>query len=150
MIDYDRIPERLMISMKGYVEQRRRPGHFLSAVICNNLTEAVGRADDESLSVIADIVGWFYNKAPSDCWGSPQKMEDWLKGFMKYKMTVDEIKQEIEKIDSDDRYHYPPADVFVNAPLALIQVQMEARVRALSDVLGIKPPKSGPSEDVVE
>lgn len=78
MIDYDRIPERLMTPMRAYVEERRMPGHFLSAVICNDLANACGRADALSLTILHDIVGWFHNKAPSKCWGSPEKMKAWL------------------------------------------------------------------------
>lgn len=45
------------------------------------------------------------------------------------------IAQEIAKIEADERHHYPPALVHVNAPLALIQVELEARKQALQDVL---------------
>ena len=60
------------------------------------------------------------------------------------KPTDKEIVAKIAEIDADDRFHYAPALVQVNAPLALIQVEMQATVRALSWVLGAKPPKSGP------
>ena len=49
--------------------------------------------------------------------------------------TVEEIKSELEKILSDERLQYPPANVLVNAPLALIQVELKARAAALAWVL---------------
>jgi len=41
------------------------------------------------------------------------------------------VEREIAKIESDERFHYPPASTDVNAALALIQVEMKARMGAL-------------------
>lgn len=41
------------------------------------------------------------------------------------------LDEEITEIDKDERFHYPLAQVQINAPLALIQVSMEARMRLL-------------------
>ena len=45
------------------------------------------------------------------------------------------LKAEIAKIEADSRYHDKPALVQVNAPLALIQVEMKARKQTLEEVL---------------
>jgi hypothetical protein len=58
--------------------------------------------------------------------------------------TITEIKAAIAEIDADERYHYPTATVFENAPLALIQLGMRQKAEALAWVLGIKAPKFGP------
>ena len=50
--------------------------------------------------------------------------------------TEEEIRKKIKEIESDERYSYPTANVAVNAPLALIQLQMESEVRILKWVLG--------------
>ena len=39
----------------------------------------------------------------------------------------EEMAQVVQRIQEDERFHYPPADTDVNAPLALIQVEMKAR-----------------------
>jgi hypothetical protein len=62
-------------------------------------------------------------------------------GIMK---TEKEIRSKIAEIDSDERFHYPVANVVINAPLALIQTDLEAVVAALAWVLGENPPKAGP------
>lgn len=49
--------------------------------------------------------------------------------------TEKEIKAKLAELKSDERLSYPPADVFSNAPLALIQVELEAKVKALEWVL---------------
>lgn len=78
-MSYEDIPTLVMEGMKRYVEGHVQPGNFLTAVIQNNLSEAIGRADESSLANIKSIVQWFYNESPYTCWGSPEKMEAWLK-----------------------------------------------------------------------
>ena len=75
------IPERMMPGIRLYVEHGLQPGSFLSAIIQNNLSEAVGRADTENLKNIPAFVAYFYNECPNDCWGSPEKMKSWMKSF---------------------------------------------------------------------
>ena len=45
------------------------------------------------------------------------------------------IKDEIAEIEADERYHYASASVFINAPLALIQTEMKAKLNAYKGVL---------------
>lgn len=54
--------------------------------------------------------------------------------------TEKEIRAQIAAVMADDRFHYETATIQVNAPLALIQLEMETRVRWLAWVLGEKPP----------
>ena len=61
-----------------YAERRIPPGSFVEAVLCNNLIEALGRADDDNLRDIYEIVKYCYWKIPGNCWGSPQKVKAWL------------------------------------------------------------------------
>ena len=73
------VSEIVKDSLKRYVEDGCPTGHFLEAVLSNNLTEAIGRADDENLATLPAIVSYCYNKIPADCWGSPEKVDAWLK-----------------------------------------------------------------------
>lgn len=72
------IPDRMMPVLRAYIDERRRPGRFLQMVISNDLKEALGAADEENMANIQAYVGYLYNEAPSPCWGSPEKMEQWL------------------------------------------------------------------------
>lgn len=45
------------------------------------------------------------------------------------------LKDEIALVESDERFHYKPALVQVNAPLALIQIQLKTRHMALTECL---------------
>jgi hypothetical protein len=48
-----------------------------------------------------------------------------------------QIVGRVAELNADERLGYPPADVFSNAPLALVQVQLETEVRALKWVLKV-------------
>jgi len=47
------------------------------------------------------------------------------------------IQKLIDELLADERIHYPPANVFSNAPLALMQVGMKAKLHAYQTVLGV-------------
>jgi len=75
------IPQRMMGAIDRYINQGIRPGHFLTAIICNDLKEAAIRADNENLVNFPAYVSYFCNEAPSACWGSEEKMKAWLESF---------------------------------------------------------------------
>jgi hypothetical protein len=76
-----RVPMGLRSGIERYVEQGILPGHFLRAIISNDLKDAVQRADDDNLFMLAVYVAFFYNKCPMTCWGSKEKMLEWSAGF---------------------------------------------------------------------
>ena len=69
----------LVSRIQAYVETGCPLGHFLTAIICNDLQEAVERADDENIHNLPAFVGYFYNETPGACWGSKEKMKAWIK-----------------------------------------------------------------------
>ena len=75
---HSEVPEHLRDGLLRYVRYHQPPGHFLRAVLSNDLKEAFGRADEQSRAGMFAIVRWLYNDAPSICWGSPQLVKDWL------------------------------------------------------------------------
>lgn len=75
---FDRLPERMQEPARAYVEDHRRVGGFLSAVLSNDLVGAFGFADPENLAAMRDWTLWLWNDIPSECWGSRAKVEAWL------------------------------------------------------------------------
>ena len=73
------IPARMMPSLKAWVLQGREPGHFLQAVLENDLKEAVIRADAVNKANLPAFVAFLYNECPADCWGSKEKYAAWRK-----------------------------------------------------------------------
>ncbi len=73
------IPPRMMGGIERYIIEGIIPGQFLQAVICNDMKEAFGRADDENFHLMPAYVNYFYNEAPAPCWGSRKDMDTWAK-----------------------------------------------------------------------
>lgn len=72
-----KIPSHNHRSIKSYVENGVPLGSFLTAVVSNDLKGAFLNADLENGRAMRDIVAWFYNEAPSGCWGSKKKHRLW-------------------------------------------------------------------------
>jgi len=72
------IPDYMMGGLERYINDGVEPGHFLTAVICNDLRDAVDRADSANMANLPAYVGYLYNKAPAGCWGSRSKMAAWI------------------------------------------------------------------------
>ena len=62
--EYAAIPELTQAAILRYVLQNIKPGSFLTAVLCNDLYNATGRADATNLVALPLIVRWFANKYP--------------------------------------------------------------------------------------
>jgi len=76
--DWQDVPPHLREGLKAYLIDRVRPGAFLSAVLTNNLTDAVLRADPASLGSLKDLVLFLHNYAPANSHGSSELFEAWL------------------------------------------------------------------------
>ena len=61
-----------------YAQRSISPGGFLYAVLSNDLFETIGRADEDNLRDLFEICSYVYNNMPSDCHGSPEKVDNWL------------------------------------------------------------------------
>ena len=75
------IDEANLHSLRLYIDRGVPPGSFLAAVLENNLKEAVSRADDRNMHNLPAYVGYLYNEAPMQCWGSPAKVGAWIQSF---------------------------------------------------------------------
>ena len=66
------VPPRIREGIDNFVWFGKPTGGFLRAVLTNDLMEAIGRADEESLAAIRPICQYVYNAVPSVCHGSPE------------------------------------------------------------------------------
>lgn len=78
MTNYLLIPKHLYEGLHRYVCEGVLPGHFLQAVLRNDLHDAVGLADDESFAALRLILMWLYNCTPGTCYGSQDAIDRWL------------------------------------------------------------------------
>lgn len=79
LIPYETIPEQFRGGIQRYIQYGTAPGHFLTAVLENNLTEVINRADANALDSLATIVRWLYNEAPGGSWGSPEAVKKMIR-----------------------------------------------------------------------
>lgn len=75
---YHNVPEHTMGALQRYVENRYQPGSFLTNVLSNKLFEAIGCADEENEQHIVDIVLFIYQRLPSGCYGSRERVQEYL------------------------------------------------------------------------
>ena len=74
-------PSEWQASLRRYTERGILPGGFLRAVLENDLCGAVARADDVSLAQLRAICVFVYNDMPSGCWGSRERVAQWVDGM---------------------------------------------------------------------
>lgn len=65
-------------AIERYVAHHIEPGSFLRAVLSNDMRAAFMRADDLNMIAMPSIVSYLYNRTPSNCQGSPERVEAWL------------------------------------------------------------------------
>jgi len=75
---YPKAPLHILEAIADYAANRTVHGHFVSAVLENDLSEAVFRADKDSLRGLADIVRYVHWEIPNNSHGSRQKVTAWL------------------------------------------------------------------------
>lgn len=73
-----RLPEHCVSGLAAYIFRGKRPGHFLCAVLANDLKESYARADETNLPRLRDYVSFLYNYAPGDSWGSQERIAAWV------------------------------------------------------------------------
>jgi len=97
-IDYSKCPESVRDSLKLYITYGFGGGDFLYYVLSNNLTRAFYNADKINKPIIEDILKWLYNHAPSDSWGSPEKVTEWIES----RKTTSHSTKSMADNDADD------------------------------------------------
>lgn len=78
MFNYDLVPGHMRDGIQRYLENGVPPGHFLTALLSNDLMEAFGRADETNRAAMWDWVVFLYNETPSDSHGSSENFQRWI------------------------------------------------------------------------
>lgn len=94
------IRDQMMPGILNYIDRGILPGSFLQAIICNDLKEAVGRADYENMRNIPAFVNYFHNHAPWPCWGSEEKMNAWMLMHERTRIKASYEKGECPRCDT--------------------------------------------------
>ena len=73
------LPSHMQDGMRRYIENGIPGGSFMTAVLENNLVRAFGAGDMMNQANMKSWAEFLYNYAPSQCWGSPVKVEEWCR-----------------------------------------------------------------------
>jgi len=71
------IPERIKQAIDAHVATGKPCGHFVTAVLENNLSQALHRADLECFENLREIVSYVHWEITSACHGSKEKVAEW-------------------------------------------------------------------------
>ena len=83
------IPSYMQGGVTRWIEHGIRPGHFLTALLSNDLRETFARADDTNARCVIYYLKFLYNHAPPDCWGSPERFEAWAENHAKFRQAAE-------------------------------------------------------------
>ena len=72
------IPSYMTSALYRYVEHGIGPGSFLTAVLCNDLKQAVRCADIDNMGCLREWVEVMTWCVPVDCQGSPKIVDEWM------------------------------------------------------------------------
>lgn len=64
-------------ALDAWVQRGQVPGNFLTAVLSDELFNALRYADSENLRDLHEICSYIYNECPAGCWGSRTTMVEW-------------------------------------------------------------------------
>jgi len=92
--EYEIRPE-MKEALDRYAEQGVPLGDFLTALLANDLMEALGRADDGNREDINQLCCYVYNEMPSHCHGSHEIVRAWI--------ALHEEKRKTDKQMEEDR-----------------------------------------------
>jgi hypothetical protein len=71
------VPAHLHEGLLRYVQDGILPGSFLQAVLCNDLREAVSRADPFAFVGLPALITFLEYHAPIPAWGSRRRVLAW-------------------------------------------------------------------------
>ena len=75
---YPAIPVSTIEAIINYIQNGYIPGGFVTAVLQNNLKEAIGRADQFNQQCLRDIVMFICWEIPANTHGSPEIVRRYL------------------------------------------------------------------------
>jgi hypothetical protein len=77
-VQYDGLPSGNRETVRRYIEHGYEPGSGTRAILENRLM-AVLMCDDETVAAMPQIVRWLHNHAPSECHGSQERVDRWMR-----------------------------------------------------------------------
>lgn len=74
------LPPSMKATLTRYVEHRLEPGRFTRLLLENRVQEALPLADKAHQRALYDTLRYITIELPIGCYGSPKKVDAWLRG----------------------------------------------------------------------
>lgn len=71
------LPKDAAEALAAYIKAGIKPNDFFTAIINNNLKEAVEHSTEDNRHYLYKYVGFLYTHAPGLCWGYAEATETW-------------------------------------------------------------------------
>jgi hypothetical protein len=81
------VKKETLEDLHRYIESGIDPGEFLRAVLRNDLIESFRTADIYNASTMRVLVKYVSNEVPTVCYGSSDKVRDWIEYHAKQRQT---------------------------------------------------------------
>jgi hypothetical protein len=81
--DYNVIPRRTLEKLEKWIaagvqlDDDDAGNSFIMAILMNDLSAAIARADEGNLRALPQIMRWLETHAPPPAWGSPAALGSW-------------------------------------------------------------------------
>lgn len=76
--EYRDLPQWIQHDLTTYLAEGDYGGSdFLKAVLTNSLSDTIGHMSDDCLVYLRSLVMVIFNRMPSECWGSKEKVKAW-------------------------------------------------------------------------
>ncbi len=75
------VPQRYKAELLAYVERSQPPGHFIMAVLTNDLKRACREGDPGAIANMPAFIAWLNKHAPARAWGSPDVVAAWIASY---------------------------------------------------------------------
>jgi hypothetical protein len=72
------LPDHMTNGLFLYLAHRIPPGSFMTAMLSNNFSESVARADIQNAARLKEWAQFLYCEMPSGSHGSPENVKNWL------------------------------------------------------------------------
>jgi hypothetical protein len=128
------IPEHLREGLVCYFADGILPGSFLQAVLANDLTQAVGRADPTSLRALPELLACLVQHAPAIAWGSAEAVLSWTTTPHRFEAWPRGVESEAALVEQRVHFRRPLTEDRREQFALLIRRLLELHAEQIDDI----------------
>lgn len=95
------IPKEIQAGIDRFVAEGKADSPLILAIVSNDLIAAAGNGDDSDMKSLPVILRYCSNNIPADCWGTRERVKNWMVWHEMKKehpsVTLQDIEREVKK-----------------------------------------------------